>query len=258
MDHPVGVSMTTLADAMLETAKLVTDVFEGVGSVSSTTSEISDASLKYPAGTFNGGTVWSPKCDKGVADIKTQGQNTFTMTTTQTLALTGPYQIADSTFPMYKLKQAALYVLGKIEIPTVNTALSAGSGSVQINDGSTLLISNVRQVFVDDVRNYHWRELNGYIYFDDPSTEGALDIYYMSDGVVADYDDILSDAIDMNYLTWSAAVYLWRDTIRKIRKDNPTAQELLNEAKVNEADALRQARKYAMRRMPRDPHFARW
>lgn len=251
--------MTTLAGAMLETAKLVTDVFEGVGFVNSSTSEVVDQSLTFPAGTLSGGTVWSVKADKGIAEIKTQGQNSFTLTTAQTLAMTGAYYAADAVFPMRKLKQAALYVLGKIEVPTVNTELFATSGSVQIYDpDNSLLISNVRQVFVDDVRNFHWREQNGYIYFDDPDLEGALDIYYVTDATVADYDDVLNAAVDMNYLTWSAAAFLWRDYLRKVKKDDPTAQEMLNEAKVNEAEALRMAKKYPMRRLPRDPRLARW
>lgn len=250
--------MTTLADAMLAAAKLVTDVYEGLGEDTSTTTTVIDNSMKFPIGMFNGGTLWSTNATKGVAEIKTQGQNLITLASAQTTALNVAYQMADAAFPMYKLRQAVLHVLSKIELPAVQTSLAASDGKVQINNGDDLLISNVRQVFVDSVRNFHWRELNGYIYFDDTNKKGNVDVYYMTDGVVVDYDSKINDAIDMNYLAWSAAVYLWRDTIRKIRKDNPTAQELLNEAKVNEAEALRQAQKYAMRRMPRDPHFARW
>lgn len=251
--------MTTLAGAMLETAKLVTDVYEGTGDTAlSTTAYVYDATMKLPTGSYNGGTLWSANANKGVVEIKTIGENKITVVTAQTAALKGAYSIADAEFPMRKLKQAILHVLGKIELPAKDETLSAASGRVQIYSGTTLTISNVRRVYLDDVRNYHWQEQDGYIYFDDPDAEGELTIEYMTDASVSDYDSEINQAVDMNYLTWSAAAFLWRDLIRKIHKDNPTAQELLNEAKVNEAEALRTAKKYSMRRLPRDPHLARW
>lgn len=245
---------------MLETAKLVTDVYEGVGDETlSTTTVVYDASMRYPVGTFSGGTLWSANADTGIVEILTQGQNTITAIAAQTSALSGVYQMADTTFPMRKLKQAVLYVLRNMEIPAIDETLAASDGSIQIYDpDNNLAISNVRRVDVDGVRNYHWREQDGYLYFDDPDLEGDLKIYYMTNAQVAEYDDPISEAIDLNYLTWSAAAFLWRDHLRKVRKDNPTAQDMLNEAKINEAEALRMARKYEMRRLPRDPHHARW
>ena len=100
---------------MLETAKLVTDVYEGTGSASSTTTSVADVYMKYPVGTYNGGTMWSAKADDTVVEIKTQGQNLITVVAAQTSALTGAYQMADATFPMYKLKQAVLQTLGNID-----------------------------------------------------------------------------------------------------------------------------------------------
>lgn len=243
---------------MLETAKLVTDVYEGIGAAGSTTSTVSDASMKYPVQTYNGGTLWSAKADDTVVEIKTQGSNLITVATAQTAALTGAYQMADATFPMYKLKQAVDHVLANIELPARDETLSATAGKVQIYTGTTLTISNVRRVYLDDVRNFHWREQDGYIYFDDPNAEGELTIEYMTTASVSGYKDEIDQAVDLNYLTWSAAVYLWRDLIRKIHKDNPTAQDMLNEAKVNEMEALRMAKKFEMRKLPRDPHYARW
>lgn len=248
--------MTTLASVMLEVAKLVTPVFEGVATGGSTTTLI-DTGLSMPAGHYNNGTVWmtSGTNSGDVIVIKTHGNNTLTLNETLTAAIvaTDKYAVCDQTFSKPKLKQAVKMVLSGLEIPTKNTSHTASSGSITLSS-----ISNVKRVLLDDVENYHWKEVGGKILFDDPDAESTdVDIYYMAAHSDLDDGGTVDAQVNLEWLKWAAAVNLWRSYLQEHHNDDPMATGFLNEALKKETE-LSNTAKESMGELKRAPRLARW
>lgn len=263
--------MTTLVEAMLETARIMGVVKEGTATGGSTTTLI-DTSLDDPAEYFTKGTIWilsgtySGACDV----VKMFNEGTFTLTTTLAGAIAAgvSYATADSEYPKYKLKQAVLSVLRNAPILKTNDTLTITADTEEYSLPSGVF--NVKRVDVATsstspykfVPNLFWKEWNGKIIFaggKEPSGTGnIIRLWYEgAHGEIAESGSILS-SIDINWLKWAAAAFLYRDLIKKIQKDNPTDIDLLNEAKTLEAEAKRNAVRGELMSMPSDPKIAGW
>ncbi|MFA5378407.1 MAG: hypothetical protein WC455_21815 [Dehalococcoidia bacterium] len=252
--------MTTLAEVMLDVCRLVTSVQEGTATGGSTTTLL-DTNLTRKQGMFNDGTLWMLSgTHKGKClEIKMYGVGSVTLKDTLTGAITAGdmYSIASGDhFPKWQLKQAVAHVLKITDVPAINITHTAASGVCTLTD-----ISDIRQVYVDDKRNFHWEERAGKIYFDDTEASGDLKLHYMKsawDNTMTDTSAI-DNAVDPRYLMWAAAEYLWRSYIERHRGDNAEiTTELKKEAQANAAEAAQMKRKYSFASLPRDPHYSRW
>lgn len=248
--------MTTLAEATLELAKIMNPVYEGTATSGSLV-YIADMNMPIQQGEFDGGTLWMTSgSSSGLSGVvKSHAQNKLTLSAAMSGSVidTGDdYAVADDTFPRYMLVQAIKNVLRMTDIPEIDTTHTATDGECTLTG-----ISNVRRVLVDGDINYYWKEVDGKIIFDDEDTEGDLTIYYLKHANTVTSDtDTIDPAVSLDYLLWSAAVYLWRWRLQQIKKDDPTAAEMAAEALRNQQLSELKARTYAMVVMPRDPHLA--
>ncbi|NMC80190.1 MAG: hypothetical protein GYA59_12575 [Chloroflexi bacterium] len=258
--------MTTLAEMMLETARVVGNVFESTATGGSTTTLV-DTRLQAEADFYRDGTLWVLDGDNaGLCDVVTSFlENTLTIESTLTDAIVAgnSYAVADGKFPKRMLKQAILASLTKEKVMKINSSLSvtADTEDYALPTG----VSDVRRVEVATTAsgsyeiNYFWREMDGRLYFmkgKEPKTAGrTIRLYYAAlHGTIGD-SDAINDAIDLNLLKWRGVVHLYRNYMQRMYKDEPQIIDLLNEAKVNEAQAL-------ARRVPptfnRDPIHTGW
>jgi hypothetical protein len=249
--------MTTLAQAMLEAARFVGIVHEGTATGGSTTTLV-DTALSFGSGYFNGGTLWVLSGDNaGVCTpvVSQHANGTITISTQASACDSGNrYALATDKFTKAMLQQAVNYVLRRLDVTDIDTAHSASDGVATLSG-----ISNVRRVYTVDgdskIRNFHWKEIDGKIVFDDSSLAETLEIWYVkSHGELSSDSGEIADDVHLDCLIASAAVYLWRNYLQKHKKDDPTALDMLNEAKTLEATA----RRYVIRPVGKDPHWARW
>jgi len=243
---------------MLDTARLITTVLESTAT-SGTTTTIGDTNLTASTGTYNGGTAWllSGSMAGQYVPVKTNGVNTLTLAGTLSGSVIAgtQYAVADAQFPTWDLKQAVTQVLHRTDIPASGSAVAV-AGIATLPTGA----SNIKRVYDSTKKeNMHWTEMDGAVRFDSLSVAGNITFDYL---MPADLDPNLAtaidEAIDPNYVAWGAAAFLWRQLIQRIHKDDPTASDMLNEAKTNEMQALQQQRRYNPRNLPRSPHYSRW
>ncbi len=263
--------MATLIDAMLEAARIMGVVREGTATGGSTTTLV-DSSMTEPAGYFMNGTIWvlSGTYDGACQVVSMHNEGTITLTTALAGAIIAgiEYAVATSEYPKYKLKQAVLSALRFAPVLKTYDTLTVTANTQEYSLGAG--ISNAKRVEVDTsasvpygfVPNHFWKEWNGKIIFDsgkEPTDAGKIiRVWYEAEhGDIAETASILT-GIDMNWLKWASAAFLYRDQIKKIQKDNPTNIDMLNEARTLEAEAKRTAKKYELTSMPIDAKLAGW
>jgi len=258
--------MTTLVQAMLETAKVLGITYEGTATGGSTTTLV-DSALDFPQDHFEGGTLWvtSGTADGLCVKVSAYANNTFTFATSTAVVATNTYVAATKDFPKWLLKQAALMALRFTPILKIDTTQTtvADQETYTLPTG----VTDVRRVQVAASSsspygyetNYHWQEVNGTLYFFDPPAGGYLmRIWYVGyHGDIAESGS-LEEGVSQDWLKWASAVNAWRWKMEQIRKDNPVAMDLMNEAKTLEANAERTAKRYQLKQIPRDPIHADW
>jgi hypothetical protein len=268
---PPAAGAVTLVDAMLETARVMGVVREGAATGGSTTTLI-DTQLDEPAGYYTKGTVWALSgLNDGLCDvIKTFSENTITLTSTLTAVIASgiEYAVATAEYPKHKIKQAVLSALRLAPVLKTDDTLVVIANTEEYTLPTGVV--NIKRVEVATsnaapygfIINHFWKEWNGKLVFDsgkEPTASGyIIRLWYEAvHGEIAETGSI-STSIDQNWLKWAAAVFLYRDQIKKIQKDNPTNLDLLNEAKTLEAEAKRNAKKYQLVSMTIDPKLAGW
>jgi hypothetical protein len=108
--------------------------------------------------------------------------------------------------------------------------------------------------------HFGWKEQGGRLIFwhkdmPDTSKSGSLiRIWYAGFHPTITETEHLNHNARLDHIKWIAAEYLWRRMIYTTHKDNPIAQDMFNEAKL-EAMA---AKKQRPQLMPRDPHYGRF
>jgi hypothetical protein len=255
---------------MLEVARLMGGVREGTVT-SGTVSTLVDTAMDEPADTFTGGTLFmlSGTNDNLCCVVTSHqfGGRLVIPTLTAAIAAADTYAVAPNKFPKHILKQAVNAVLRDLKVMGSNSTLTVTTDTQAYTLPSGVF--DVRRVEVerddDDLdyeRNHHWKELNGVLYFDpghEPGDTGkAIRVWYAKDhGELGDAGTVDND-VDIRYLKWAAVSYCWRNYIQGVKKDDPIAMDLLNEAKTSEAQAMRNARNNHFRIIDKDPHWGRW
>ena len=264
----------TLPEIMLLLAKVMGEVYDGAATSLGSTTVFTDTNNLEPTERFEGGTVWltSGTYSGEVRRVATfaNGEITVDAAFTGAVASAVTYAIADKIFPKYALKQAINWILDTADLLKFDTTLTVDGGDVYTLPTG---VSNVKRVEIrtDSTEPYQydintkWKEQSGSLVFlpgGEPSNTGAVMrlSYIGKHGAIDETgsNDEINDAIDLNWIIWSAAAYLWRRRLQVIKKDDPTAVEMLNEAKTNEARALVEASRYSMRIMRKDQITARW
>lgn len=264
----------SLVESMLLLSKLVSNVFEGVSTATGTTTTLIDTDNTLPTEQFMGGTLfllsgtYSGEC----RDIKSFSAGNFTVQKVFSgIVASGiNYAAADKTFPRHALKQAINFVLDTSDLLKYNsTLIVAGTDEYTLPTD----VFNVKRVEIAGSNtppyqyqiSQFWEEVNGKILFApgrEPSDTGAvLRVSYVGKHGAIDEtgaNNKLNDGVDINWLLWASAVYLWRRYLQNIRKDNPTAVELMNEAKTNEMRAVQEMNKYPLKNMRRDIRLGRF
>ena len=264
----------TLPELMLLLAKVMGEVYEGSATSLGTSLVFTDTNNLESTERYEGGTVWltSGTYSGEVRRVATfsNGEITVDAAFTGAVASAVTYAIADKIFPKYALKQALNWILDTADLLKFDTTLTVDGGDVYSLPTGVRNIKRVEiaasssEPYQYDI-NTKWKEQSGTLVFlpgGEPSDTGAVIrlSYVGKHGTIDETgaNDEVNDAIDINWLLWSAASYLWRRRLQVIKKDDPTAVEMLNEAKTNEARALMEANKYSMRIMRKDQITARW
>jgi hypothetical protein len=253
---------------MLELARVLGIVYEGTATGGSTTTCV-DTAMEYPQDYFEDGTLWitSGDADGLCTKITAHANDTLTFAThTIAVAATNTYAAATADFPKFALKNAVLSALRYQPIMKADTSTTTAANQetytlpTDVADVRRVEIATSTSAPYEYETNYHWIEANGSLclYGDLPSTGYTMRLWY------ADYHDDIAESgsveegVDLIWLKWASAVNAWRWRIQQIRKDNPTATDMLNEAKTMEAQAMQATRRHPLRTLPRDPIHADW
>jgi hypothetical protein len=262
---------TTLVLAMLETARHIGAAREGTATGGSTTTLV-DTSLDEAAELYKGGTLWMLSGNnEGLCDvISAFSENTVTITDTLTNAILDgdAYAVSSKEYPKHKLKQAVLSCLRFHPVLKTDDSLTVTADTEEYSLPSG--VSNIKRVEIaaeagtpySFAANLFWKEWNGKLVFQpgkEPGEAGrSMRLWYMGEhGEIEESGTILS-SVDMNWLKWAAAAFLYRDQVKRIQKDNPTNLELMNEAKTQEARARLMAKRSKLSNMPSDPKLSGW
>jgi hypothetical protein len=248
--------MLTVNELMLEAVRLMELVHSGVATGGST-STLEDTALTDPAGTYTGGTLWMKTGDNAglCLPIETQGNGVLTFATQLvTIAAGDEYEVAGPQFPTWLLQQAIRHVLLNTLVPYTYTATIV-NGVITLPAN----VSNVKQIYIANTENFHWDEYETTVVFDNQGLNTTAVLHYMTPASkIVGLAGETSTALDPLYVAWSAVVFLWRNLIERIHKDNPSAIDLLNEAKNNEALALAGQRMHPLAKLTRSPRYSKW
>jgi len=260
--------MTALWEVMLDVARLLTDA-PGRIADSGTTTTLVDAAVMEQNDYYTGGALFitSGSAAGSVRRINSYKESTFTFDALATAIVSGAvYVVTPPLFTADILKNSVNSVLKDELIIANDTTFEtvANQESYELPDG---VFDIVRVEVADSLtapylykKSYNWYEVNGYLYFDDgyePASDGfKIRLWYRTPhGELAESGD-LSDYVDLERIKWGSVVFAYRNLIERIRKDNPTALDLMNEAKTNEQNALTRFKRIGVKTFPRDAHFA--
>ena len=238
-----------MADITLQIARDICEHYTGSATASSTTS-ITDSTMQFQSGLFNNGTLWitSGTYAGTMRKVTTYGNGMISWGT----ALAGApiagttITVADQKFPMHLLKQAVNAVLADYPLEKQDTTLAVdvdNFGEYTLPSG----VNNVLQVEIatEDaspygyVKNYQWREQGGTLEIYDGlwAYQDGKKVRLTYQGKHGEVDDAIdfSALVDSEYLRYAAEAWMWRNYILKMKKDDPQAIDMLNEAKFLEA-----------------------
>lgn len=258
--------MTTLFDALLGTAQLVGMTRSGTATALGTTSTLVDTTLMDTSDSYNGGTLFltASSLTRRITDYA-QTSGTITFTPVATAPASGSY------YTVTNMRREDI-------VQAINQALRQIGAVTSINDTLDVIentqeytlpagVSNVVRISianrVDDPveyhRTYHWREFGGKLYIDTPIQQPAgntIRLYYNTPPAQVNADaDVISDLIDVNRLTWTAAYHFFRNRIAIEGNIDPRVNMLLDEAR-GKAEQL--ARSHPVRKHELDANLARW
>lgn len=244
--------MTTLAETMLNAAELVSNVRRGTATGGST-STLVDAGMDEQAEYWKDGALFVLDGDNEglVAKVVSHADNTLTIGSTlaEAIADGDTYAVVEKQFPLEQLKAAVNRALVTVQVMNRDTVALNGEKQIALVGAA-----DIRRVTDDGKVNHFWKEAGGLIEFasgKEPS--GTVEIWYPVHLAAIDADDDVDPAVNLNWLQWAAAVNLWRWYLQRTGKDDSIAQEMLNEAKMAEAQ-----HKKAVPLTSKDMQYAGW
>lgn len=253
--------MTTLFDLTLSLSEIVAETHFGTATGGSTTT-LADSTLDDPDDYYNGGTIWFRSGNNisktAIVTDFTNATGTITFATQSLACAAGnEYAVAPKEYNRSMLRRAVNQALQDKELHYLqtDTTLTGATGtlSIALTDG----VTDVRRVTVEGSPNYFWREVNGYLVFDDgyePATGDDIVVYYVGAHAVLDSDDDeLSVNVAPELVKWKAAIYALRSRYMVAGDDDPKIKLLSEQAAQMASSAWR---KYRPPAMQRDPHFS--
>ena len=257
--------MTTVAECMLDVVATLGGAFFGAAE-NGTTTTLKDSALA-PSGKYNGGTLWVLGGDNAGLCVKvtTHIGDPLTLNTTLTDAIAAgdEYAVAPgSLFPLNELKAAVMQALQDQPVMLTDGSLTTAEDTLRytLPDG----VSDVRRVaYIDDDDSYKvvldWYEIgNELVFYSQPEADLDLVLFYAGRHSWKELDEHIDGSVPTNWLKWAAVVKLYRNYIVKFRKDNPTALELFNEGKMEEARTIAANRNTELRLLPREGRYRPW
>lgn len=249
--------MPTINEVTFAAASLITNVYQDTAT-GGTVSTIIDTKLAAETETYLNGTVWilsgtnAGQCR--VIDNHTQNVLHLREALSASIIAGDVYAVITKEWPKTLLDLAVRAVLQFVKVP-VETTATAVNGLLTLPAG----VFDVKQCWYSGKENYHWEENAGKIKFDSSSVNGTVTLKYKQQATtLTDFSTgTISNYVPLELLTWSMVAYLWRSKIEQVRKDNPIATDLLNEAKTNEAFAKAKAELYNTD-LVKSPRYAKW
>jgi hypothetical protein len=239
-------------NACLDLAREIADVMESVVTTGGTTT-LADASMPRatPADDwYIGGTLFLKVCThtgnngviRRITDFaQTGGVFTLASAVPDTHTQAGDtYAVMDKRWPYDCLQQSvnkALMRIGDVDQQDETTPVVAGQLAYTLPSGAF----NVKKVEIKiDATNYeelyNWREIEGAIQFvtGHAPNSGYLRLTYNAPLAEITVDTTaIPNNINPEWLKWTAAIAAYRWRIQRVKNDEPTTKEFLNEAIAN-------------------------
>lgn len=237
--------MSTLVDAMLETARVVGEVFDGTAD-SGTSTTVVDGDMDQTANMFKEGTLWvlSGTYDGACKIIRAQGGSTLTFDALASAIVADvTFAVAPKKFPKNVLKAGVLTALRDVVVLKQDVSLTteANQESITLPSGvsrvTRLEIASSTSAPYEYQINYGWDERFGEIILKRALSSAGYKIrltYIGSHGDIAETADV-DDTINMTWLKWAAAVNCWRTYVSRNKLNDKDAVRMLNEALQKEA-----------------------
>jgi hypothetical protein len=270
--------MTTLAEATLETAKIITDVRQGAATAGTVTTLTDTNRTESAADWFTNGTIWFLSgLNIGLSRPITGWDATLKRFTFPALAqaiVAGvQYAVCRYEFPQAALIQAvndAISGAGMLPMlnATLNTVANQESYALPAN------ILNVRKLEISQrlitdplfatqpayLENHHWLEHTGSVYFrrGHIPTDASYRIrlwHHAPHAAVTSDAGVISDYIHIERLKWAAAVHAYRRLLHTTKNDDTAVLRLLNEAI---AKAVQMEQRYPTPKIPMPHKYIGW
>ncbi len=263
--------MTTLAQALLQTAYCLKSLRNSLATGGSTTTLI-DSLMVEPDQFFNNGTLFflsGVLIGKSVV-ITDWDETTKTFlfaTQTNAVAAGVRYAVAESRYPREAMVQAINQALGEL-----GPLLQRNEALLTVVDQAEYTlpagVSDVKRVqFANETTapyqweapHHWWMEWNGKLIFDESHLPDENDllirVWYEAKHADVYLDaDVISDAIHINRLAWTAAWLAALNRTGLAENSEPHAKEV---AGIANQMRIMQAR-HPIYSMPRDPRWAEW
>jgi hypothetical protein len=254
--------MTTLFDVTKSVARYMGRTRFGVAT-GGTVATLVDADALLPPGEFNNGTIWfhTGNLAGKYLRITDAGGDTVTFATQSLAVVAGvKYTICDPVLPLSKIIGAINQVLTAYPIQQKDDSHIVVDTTSPLYElkGTGFDIREVLRVEVEegDPNSENWVTLQ--MWHEDPINQ-QLDIYgglgFSDDGArlrityiakhaeVLAYTDAVDPQVDLEFLMYASVVNIYRDIVQNTKKDDSTAFDLFNEAKMLEAQSKSKYRK---------------
>jgi len=262
----------TLDSMILEVARAMGIAYDGTATGGTTTTLIDTVNLLERDDFYNKGFImFLSGANKGVVKTISDFVNsTATISWSGAIAAVASgveYVATSPEFPYTKIKAALNEVLKRSPFLQSNETLTTTADTVAYDLPAN--VYNIKRVEVAQdtsspyyyVTYFNWKERNGQIIFDNiyfPVSGYKIRLWYECPHGELPSAGVLRPTIDPDWLKWAAIAWLYRDLITRIKKDDPTSVDLLNEAKMREDEAKKHMKRNALASMDQDPRLAHW
>lgn len=252
--------MTTLFDAMLETARCLQSLRSGTATGGSTTTLINTA-MSEPDDWFNGGVLFLPGTKVTTTPTDwVSSTNTLTFPALATAITAGTaYSLCGSRWSREMLVQAVNTALTEMGIPTTTSVIT----SVQDQSEYTLTnIENIKRVEIaqndaepyDYAPHFSWREVDGELVFLSklPGESGKNIRLWHNNGfsnVTADAA-LMPDGVHILRIAWNAAYYALLSRSALSENSETVTKNMLDLVEMKRAEANN---RYGITKLQRDP-----